>query len=149
MPAVFEKLGISFQYPENWTLDESDVLAGRQSVTVYSPGGGFWSIAFGGESADPVDAAKVAVDAMQQEYEGVEVEKIEEIVAGHELIGYDMDFFYLDLISTAAIRCFRFAATTYTIFYQAEDREYQQIHRVFEAMTVSLLMGLDRSIPRG
>lgn len=144
MPAIFERLGISFQYPENWTIDEADVLTGRQSVTVYSPGGGFWSVTLNEESADPVLIARSAADAMQQEYEGLEVEKTQETVAGHELVGYDMDFFYLDLISTAAIRCLRVDATTYTIFYQAEDREYQQIHRVFEAMTVSLLMGLDR-----
>ena len=41
MPARFDKLGISFQYPENWTLDDSDALLGRKSVTVYSPGGRF------------------------------------------------------------------------------------------------------------
>ena len=34
MPEKYEKLGISFQYPDNWTLDEEDALAGRNSVTV-------------------------------------------------------------------------------------------------------------------
>ena len=26
MPARFDKLGISFQYPENWTLDDTDAV---------------------------------------------------------------------------------------------------------------------------
>ena len=39
MAAIFDKLGIRFQYPENWTLDESEALAGDQAVTVFSPGG--------------------------------------------------------------------------------------------------------------
>ena len=44
MPAQFDSLGISFQYPENWTLDDSDALLGRKSITVYSPGGAFWAV---------------------------------------------------------------------------------------------------------
>ena len=28
MPAHFDRLGISFQYPDNWTLDDSDALFG-------------------------------------------------------------------------------------------------------------------------
>jgi len=53
MPAKFDKMGISFQYPENWTLDEEDALQGRDSVTVYTPGGGFWSVAVHPSTTDP------------------------------------------------------------------------------------------------
>ena len=60
MPATFEKLGISFQYPENWTLDEQDALAGRKSVTVYSPGGAFWTVAVHSKAADPAELARDA-----------------------------------------------------------------------------------------
>ena len=45
MPAEFNNLGISFQYPDNWTLDDSDARLGRTSVTVYGRGGAFWSMA--------------------------------------------------------------------------------------------------------
>ena len=41
MPARFDSLGISFQYPDNWTLDDSDARLGRKSVTVYGPEGPF------------------------------------------------------------------------------------------------------------
>ena len=37
MPAVYEKMGIRFMYPDNWTLDEEEALHGNQSVSVYSP----------------------------------------------------------------------------------------------------------------
>ena len=142
MPAIFDKLGVSFQYPENWTLDEQDVLAGRRSVTIYSPEGGFWSVAMDAPSADPAQLAQAALDALKQEYEGLEAEETRETVAGHELVGFNVNFFYLDLITTAGIRSLSIARTTYIIYYQAEDREFQRIHRVFDAMTTSLLMGM-------
>jgi len=149
VPLKFEKLGISFQYPDNWTLDEEDALAGRRSVTVYSPGGAFWSVAAHPRSADPARLAEAAVEAMKQEYEGLEAEETREALAGRELIGYDLNFYYLDLINTAQIRCLRTEQTTYTVFCQAEDREFDRIELVFRAMTASLLSGLEEENHRG
>jgi len=142
MPATYDKMGISFQYPENWTLDEEDARAGLRAVTVLSPGGAFWSVAVHPGSADPEKMAKAAVDAMRQEYEGVEAEVTCEQVAGCEMVGFDLDFFYLDLVNMAKIRCFRVGGGTYTIFCQAEDREFAEVGGVFEAMTASLIQGL-------
>jgi hypothetical protein len=142
MPAEFNKLGISFQYPENWSLDEDDAVAGRKSVTVYSPGGAFWSISVHPRSTDPVKLAKSAVDAMKTEYAELEVEKTRETIAGRELVGYDLNFFYLDLTNTASVRCIRTDRATYTVFCQAEDREFDRIRGVFLAMTSSFLGNL-------
>ncbi|MEE8452582.1 MAG: hypothetical protein V3R99_11730 [Thermoguttaceae bacterium] len=144
MPAKYEKLGISFQYPDNWTLDEGDAVAGRDSVTVYSPGGAFWSLAIHPRSADPRRLAEAAVDTMKQEYEQLEAEDVCESLAGHELIGYDLNFYYLDLTNTAHIRCLRSERQTLTVFCQAEDREFDRIKSVFQAMTVSLLSSVKK-----
>jgi len=144
-PRRFAKLGISFQYPDNWTLDEEDARAGRMSVTVYSPGGAFWSIAIHPHSADPAGLAEAAVEAMRQEYADIEVEEVRETLAGHEMIGCDLHFYYLDLTNTAQIRCVRANRATYSVFFQAEDREFDQIYRVFQAMTVSFLGELGNS----
>ncbi len=139
MPLDFKKLGISFQYPENWALDEQDALEGRRSVTVYSPGGGFWSVSIHPRSTDPAELAKAAAEALAAEYENVETEKVDESFAGRELVGFDLNFFYLDLINTATVRCLRTDRATYAIFCQAEDREFTRIQPVFQAMTISLL----------
>jgi hypothetical protein len=139
MPAVFNKLGISFQYPENWVLDEEDAVAGRQSVTLYSPGGGFWSISVHPPSADPQSLAGAAVDAMKQEYGEVEAEAFDETIAGWQLVGFDLKFYYLDLISTATVRCARTSRSTYVIFSQAEDRDFDDLAMVFRAITTSFL----------
>jgi hypothetical protein len=142
MPAEFNKLGISFQYPENWTLDEDDALAGGQSVTVYSPGGAFWTISVHPRAADPVELAEAAVNAMKEEYEELEVEQTRETIAGREMVGYDLSFYYLDLTNTARVRCLRTDQATYTLFCQAEDREFDRVHKVFLAMTTSFLNNL-------
>ena len=116
MPALFTKLGISFQYPENWAVDEGDALAGRRSVTIYSPGGAFWSVSVHPRSAHPFQMAKAAVEAMKEEYAELEVERAEQTIAGQQTVGFDLSFYYLDLINSASVRCLRTDQATYTVF---------------------------------
>lgn len=144
MPRTFDKLGISFQYPDNWTLDDSDALLGRQSVTVTSPSGAFWSVTLHSGSTNPGKLAAAAVAAMQKEYGGVEAEEAEEILAGQPLAGYDLAFYCFDLTNTAMVRTFSLAGATYTVFWQAEDRDYQQLAMVFQAITASLITELKK-----
>jgi len=143
MPATFDNMGITFQYPDNWQLDEEEMRAGQSAVTVFRPNGtAFWSVALHTASADPARMAQAALDAMRKEYEGLEAEPVDETIAGRALVGFDLSFFCLDLTSTACIRSLRVGGTTYTVFFQAEDREYAEIGSVFQAMTHSLLSGI-------
>jgi hypothetical protein len=143
MPATFESFGIKFQYPDNWQLDEEELRGGQSAVTVFRPGGtAFWSVAVHNGSAAPARMAQAALDAMRREYEGLEAEPVNETIAGRALIGFDLNFFYLDLTSTATIRSLRVDGITYTVFFQAEDREYSEMRPVFQAMMLSLLSGM-------
>ena len=142
MPARFQKHGIAFQYPENWTLGEEESGPGTDAVTVYSPGGAFWSVAMHPPSEDPLKLAGTALGAMKQEYPNLDSEEKFESVAGRDLVGFDLNFYYLDLISTVQIRCLRAGGHTYTIFCQGEDREFDQVSPVFQAITTSLLREL-------
>ena len=142
MPAQFNSLGISFQYPDNWTLDDSDARLGRKSVTVYGPGGAFWSVVIHPISAEPAKMSAAVVEAMKQEYDSLEAETAEETIAGRTLQGFNLAFYCLDLTSTAWIRSLRVDKTTYTIFCQAEDREFESVRLVFLAMTTSLVRNL-------
>ena len=142
MPAKFEKLGITFQYPDNWTLEEEDAQVGRGSVTVYSPDGAFWSVTLQPQDVDPDELARAALEAMKDEYGEIETERAAETIAGHRMVGYDLSFYYLDLTSTARVRSLRTRWATYTVFCQAEDREFNRIQIVFRAMTTSLLNNL-------
>ena len=113
MPAVYEKMGIRFLYPDNWTLDEQEAIAGNRSVTVYSPGGAFWSIVLHGLETSPGDLAAEAVSALKVEYEDAEAEPASEQIGARTLQGYDVNFFYLDLTNTALIRGFRTDEATF------------------------------------
>jgi hypothetical protein len=142
MPAKCDLPGLSFQYPDNWTLDQDDAPHGCDSVTVYSPGGAFWSVSRHAGSAEPSQLAQAAVEAMQAEYDSLESERTEETVAEHHLIGYDLAFYCMDLTSTAGVRAVRINDSTYTVFFQAEDREMVRVGPVFQAITTSLFSGL-------
>ena len=139
MPAKFDKMGVRFSYPENWTLDQDELKENCSAITVYSPGGGFWSLAVHPAGTSAGKLAAEARDAMGEEYEHLEALEIEETIVHVRLIGFDLHFFYLDLTNTAQIRCVRRANATYVIFCQAEDHEFEQFGEVFRAITTSLL----------
>jgi hypothetical protein len=146
MPQKFDKPGVAFQYPDNWTIAEDDVLAGQRSVTVYSPGGAFWSVTVLPRSADPQQLGEAAVEAMKGEYgEEVEAYRASETIGPHELVGYDLNFCCMDLTNSAQVRCLIMGKKTYTIFCQGEDREFERIRLVFSAMTTSLIEELSSS----
>jgi hypothetical protein len=142
MPSVYDKMGITFQYPENWELDERDALQGERGVTVYSPGGAFWSVLLQPASVDPMQAARTALAALRKEYE-LDAEEAQETIGRHELVGFDANFYYVDLTNTAYIRALRTRSTTYLILCQSEDRELREVEAVFRAMTTSLIRSLD------
>ena len=139
MPVVFDKLGIRFTYPENWQLDESEALAGAATVTVYSPGGSFWSISLHSIDTEPEELVASAVKALRETYDELDEETISEEVAGHDLAGSDVNFYCLDLTNTALVRAFEGERFNGIVVCQADDREFAQIEPVFRAMTFSLL----------
>jgi hypothetical protein len=139
MPAVFDKLGIHFLYPENWVLDEQEALEGGKSVSVNSPAGAFWSIMLADRTVDPRELTLAALQTMKQEYEDFEAEPASETIAGTQLAGFDMNFYCLDLTNTALVRGFRLRRATCVVLCQAEDRDFAAAEPVFRAITTSLV----------
>jgi hypothetical protein len=141
MPAEFNKLGIRFQYPENWTLETDAAGSGRQTVSVYSPEGAFWTVMRHPANMDVTELAQTALVAMQNEYDELDSEPVQEEIDDVELSGYDLNFYCLDLTNTAWIRVASTKAATFLLICQAEDREFEEVSPVFQAMTASLLAG--------
>jgi hypothetical protein len=140
MPKHFDDLGIHFQYPDSWELDVEETAEGHSAVSVMSPAGAFWTIMIHPRFLEPAGLADSALKALQAEYPDSDASAETETVCGYELEGFDLNFFYLDLTSTAVIRAFRAPDATYLIHAQAEDREYEQLQRVFQAITASLFL---------
>ena len=143
MPGQCRHRGLHFQYPDNWALETADARDGCDSIGVQSPGGAFWTVSRHPSSADPHRLASAALEAMQEEYETVESYETHENIAGHETVGYDINFYCLDLTNTAKVRCLRVGRASYTLFFQAEDREFAAVEPVFRAISFSLLTGLN------
>jgi hypothetical protein len=139
MPAVFRKLGLSFTYPDNWTLDEQEALEGNGSVTVYSPDGSFWSVSIHPSDSRPRALVKAAVKALRETYDELDAEEVEDSMAGRRLVGADVNFYCLDLTNTAVIRSFAAPDYVCLVLSQADDRDFAALENVFKAMTVSLL----------
>lgn len=139
MPGIYDKLGIRFQYPENWSLETDDTSHDRQSVSVYSPGGAMWSVTAYHRDQELAELIDAALGAMRREYQELDSESVREQVGDVQLVGYDLNFYCLDLTNTALIRACRTPKTVYLIISQAEDREFDQVGAVLRAMTVSLL----------
>jgi len=127
----FNKAGIRFQYPDNWELDDQSESTDCQTVTVYSPGGAFWTVSRHTRLADTRELAQAAVEAMRGEYAEIEVEEVNENIADHDLVGFDLSFYYVDLINSASVRALRADGSIFTIFFQAEDREMAKIQVIF------------------
>lgn len=139
MPGIFDSSGIRFQYPDSWRLEESDESDEGHTVSVESPGGSFWSVTRCEADADRESLAKAALKAIQETYPAVDVDQVSEEIAGHELVGYDACFFQFDLTNTAQIRTVRAHHAIWLIYCQGEDREFDSLLPVFQAMTLSLL----------
>ena len=139
MPAVFEKFGVRFLYPENWSITDIDDDSWPRSVTLQSNDTGFWSL----HVYPPLDQAKPVVDelvsAIRDEFSDLEVLPAEETLDDTPAAGVDIAFFYLDLLVEAKIRYVQTPSNTLVWHYQAESREFEQVEPVFQAIAVSLL----------
>lgn len=137
-----DRLGLSFDYPDNWSLDTDVADPSAPAVTVSSPDGGFWSVSAHEQGADPDRLARAVRDQMRSEYRDLDLESAVEDVGGRSLGGFDFNFYCLDLTNTARVRAFATPAATYVLFCQAEDREWDRVAHVFAAMTASFVRSL-------
>lgn len=144
MPAVFDGLGVRVDYPENWAIDADNDTDGLGSVTITSQETGFWTLSVYPADTPPAELLANAVETLRSEYPQLEVEAADEQIEGFDLTGFEVSFFYLDLISTAYLRAFQQNGATYLLLAQAEDRELARVGPVFDAMTVSFLRDLNK-----
>ena len=147
MPATYDKSGVHFLYPENWALDEQQGADGETLITLTSPGAGLWMLMIAPGRLDPRELSRTAMQTIKQDYTDFEAEPASETIAGTELVGFDINFYCLDLTNTALVRGFRTRAASCVVVCQAEDRDYVSLRAVFRAITTSLLEAERRAAP--
>jgi hypothetical protein len=142
MPRTFDRLGVQFSYPDNWSLEEHDEGADSVQVVVTSPQTAFWQL-----SRHPAEASlealfDEALAALRSEYEDIEVGTDDLELEGRQIEGFCVNFFCLDLTNTCLLRGFKTMSATWLVACQAEDREMAQAELVFRAMLIDLLRHL-------
>lgn len=139
MPTTFyDDHGIRFEYPLGWELDEADD-EGRTTLTLQSSEGTAFAIVTLDESCpEPGDLADEALQAMKDEYPGLDVSPAQETIDGHHAVGHDLEFLALDIANSSTIRCFRTPRRTVFIFGQWSDLDGEEPE--------SLLAGLRKSL---
>lgn len=142
MPAEYDKFGARFQYPENWTIAEEDTDGWPKSLTLQSPKTGFWSVTAYDSPVDPGELLDEALNTMRQEYDNIESTAFTAAIGEIETTGYDLEFYCLDFVVRAGLRVFERHGRTWLVLFQGEDREFQQIDLVFQAITFSLVQNL-------
>ncbi len=145
---VYDDLGVRFIYPNNWFVQTETWDKGTYGITVDSPDGSFWSLAIYPKDVDLDAAAKKIVGEMHAEYDEIDEARIKRYVADRVLTGYEINFFYLDLTSTAIALKFQDERRGYVVFWQTCDRlsingdEGLSRSDVFDAMTHTLVSNL-------
>jgi len=142
MPSICNALGVSFEYPENWSFEVSDSESETREVTVSGPETAFWQLSRHEPTVELERLFDEALAALRAEYREIEVWPAAQEVEGRRINGYDVNFYCLDLTVTTWLRGLPTSTGTYLLVCQAEDRELQLVAPVFQAMLVSLLRGL-------
>lgn len=148
MTKRYDNLGLKFLYPETWNVTEEIGSTWPRSVTIQTPEGGFWMAQIHND-ADPHRLTLQVLKAMREEYKDVEADSVlEQKAFGFELVGFDLQFYCLDLLIGAAIRGTLLGPNrklTLIVMFQAEDREFERLQVVSDAMLTNLLQTFDDS----
>lgn len=137
MPGLFQKDGISFQYPANWTLGREDADAGW-TVSVQSPDTGFFLLTYDTSMPDTDLVAQTVLDALRADYPGLEADDALETIAGQPAQGHDIRFFSLDLTNTCCTRSFYTDTGTLLVMWQVNDLDLEQFEPIVRAIQKSL-----------
>lgn len=140
MPRTYEQHGIRFLYPDNWEVSDEQSLEPPYSVGLQTPQGGMWVLQIH-EQGEPLELAGEALSTMRSEYAELEADSITERIEEHDVIGFEMRFYYLDFVVMARVLSLRYRDRTLVLLFQAEDRDYDTLAPIFHAILVSVLRG--------
>ena len=100
-------------------------------------GANFWSVTT--EGPDISSLARHVVQAIQNEYEQCEFEPIVRRIGDHQVDGFELNFYCLDFLITAHVLNVQSTQGQLAVLYQAENREFDRLQPVFDAISASLL----------
>ena len=143
MTAVYDKLGLNFKYPENWKLTDSADDSIPHEITVDSPdGAAMWSVHIYPDGTHPDQLLEQTWETLRETYPDLELSDLEASSNEQSIEGQEALFYCLDFLVRARLQVFEKDQRRVLAWYQAEDREFEKMELVFQAMTTSLLQSM-------
>ena len=137
MVKQFDEDGVSFRYPDDWTLEREETEDGW-TASLQSPQTAFLVVTLDRGMPEPERMVNTALEALKSEYPGLDADPAVDMVAGEMAVGHDIAFFSFDLPNTAWTRSLYCGAGTLMLYWQANDLELEATEPVLRAITGSL-----------
>ena len=137
MVKQFDADGVSFRYPDNWTLEREEADGGW-TATLQSPATAFLVVTLDRTLPEPQQMAETALAALRSEYPALEADAVVDLLAGEMAVGHDIQFFSFDLSNTGWTRSLYGGAGTLLVYWQANDLELPATEPVLRAICASL-----------
>ena len=139
MTATYDRDGIRFQYPENWELDEDPKTGFPRTISLTAADGAFWSACFYMTDQPLKELQHQYVEALEAEYEDLEIDDVEFPLADETILATDFQFYCLDFLVHSRLIVTELGRFHVLISWQAEDRDFDKLEDVFKAITFSTL----------
>lgn len=137
MIRTFERSGVRFQYPGNWTLETEETGLGWVA-TLTSPDTALLVATLRPEAESPATLADEALTALRAEYKELDVEPAVESIAGRPAVGHDVDFLTLDTAVVCRLRAVEAPAGPLLLLSQCSEYDRVRLDPVLRAVVASL-----------
>ncbi len=137
MVKQFDEDGVSFRYPDDWTLERDDTESGW-TASLQSKETAFLVVTLDRAMPEPERMVKTTLEALKSEYPRLDADPAMDLLAGEMAVGHDIAFFSFDLPNTAWTRSLYSGAGTLLLYWQANDLELPATEPVLRAITGSL-----------
>jgi hypothetical protein len=137
MAKTFDVSGISFQYPDDWSLEQEDTEAGW-TASLYSPDTAFMLLSLREDCDDPAQLADETLGALREDYPDLESESCIDTLAGQPAVGHEIHFFSLDLTATCRTRCVLGPTGALLVLCQSGDLDLEAHEPIFDAVCKSI-----------
>ena len=127
-------------YPDNWVVKEED--ESPRHVALETPTGGLWSLNIFPPGGDTEQLLDDSIAELKSQYEDVEFSMASPRFGEFETRGIEANFFCLDFVVSAQVVAIATEEFNFLVWYQAENREFDQQLEVFDAVTMSLLQSV-------
>lgn len=135
----YENNLISFAYPANWKLTDSEQDALPREISLESPEGVLWVVHAFAPNLDADELMAEAIRSFKENYEDFEYSESPSELPNPPTRAIQADFFCLDFLVTARIMVFSETPLTYMVIHQAESRQFEESGLVMDAITASLV----------